>query len=101
MEQESVNYKHRGQTPPWVRRIQGSINEIRKELSVLVEIRRDNRKVMNINRTRLLKKYNIEKTEELDQLIAELKQKVSEKIRLSRYRKRQNQYYENKLFRTD
>ena len=28
---------------------------------------------MDINRTRLLKKYNIEKTEELDQLIEELK----------------------------
>ena len=34
---------------------------------------------MNINRARLLKKYNIEKTEELDQLIEELKQKVSAK----------------------
>ena len=57
---------------------------------------------MNINRTRLLKKYIIEKTEELDQLIEELKQKVSAKTqRLSRYRKRQNQYYQNKLFRTD
>ena len=78
------------------------MNDIRKELSALVEIRRDNRKVMNINRTRLLKKYNIEKTEELDQLIEELKQKVSAKTqRLSRYRKGQNQYYQNKLFRTD
>ena len=66
----------RSKTPPWVRRIQGSINDIRKELSALVEIRRDNRKIMNINRTRLLKKYNIEKTEELDRLIEELKQKV-------------------------
>ena len=53
-----------------------------------MEIRRDNRKVMNINRTRLLKKYNIEKTEELDQMIEELKQKVSAKTqRLSRYKK--------------
>ena len=34
----------RSKTPPWVRRIQGSINDIRKELSGLVEIRRDNRK---------------------------------------------------------
>jgi hypothetical protein len=92
----------RSKTPPWVRRMQGSINDIRKEFSALVEIRRDNRKVMNINRTRLLKKYNIEKTEGLDQLIEELKQKVSTKTqRLSRYRKRQNQYYQNKLFRTD
>jgi hypothetical protein len=45
-----------------------------------MEIRRDNRKVMTINRTRLLKKYNIEKTEDLDQLTEELKQKVSAKI---------------------
>ena len=57
---------------------------------------------MNINRTRLLKKYKGEKTEELDQLIEEFKQKVSVKTqRLSRYRKRQNQYYQNKLFRKD
>jgi len=35
-------------------------------------------------------------------VIEELKQKVSAKTqRLSRYRKRQNQYYENKLFRRD
>ena len=65
------------------------------------KLRRDNRKVMNINRTRLLKKYKIEKTEELDQMIEELKQTVSAKTRLSRHRKRQNQYYQNKLFRTD
>ena len=79
----------RSKTPTCVRRIQGSINDVRKELSALVEIRRDNRKVMNINRTRLLKKYNIQKTEELDQLIQELKQKVSAKTqRLSRHKKR-------------
>ena len=67
-----------------------------------MEIRRDNRQVININRTRLLKKYNIEKTEELDQLIEELKKNVSaKKQRLSRYRKRKNQCYQNKLFRTD
>jgi hypothetical protein len=66
-----------------------------------VEIQRDNRKVTNIKRSRLLKKYNIETKEILDQLIEELKQKVSAKTqRLSRYRKRQNQYYQNKLFRT-
>ena len=57
---------------------------------------------MNVNRTRLLKKYNIEKIEELYQLTEELKQKFSAKAqRLSRYRKRQKQYYQNKLFRTD
>jgi hypothetical protein len=92
----------RSATPPWVRRIQCSINDIRKELSVLVEIQRDNRKVMNMKRTRLLEKYNTEAKGSLDQLIEELKQKVSAKTqRLSRHRKRQTQYYENKLFRTD
>ena len=57
---------------------------------------------MNIKRTRLLKKYNIEVKESLDQLIEELKQKVSAKTQqLFRYRKRQTQYYQNNLFRTD
>jgi hypothetical protein len=38
----------------------------------------------------------------LDQLIEELKQKFSiKKQRLSRHKKRQNQYYQNKLVRTD
>jgi len=83
----------RSKTPPRVRRIQRSINDIRKELSALVEINTDNRKAQNIKRTRLLKKCNIEKKEHLDQLIEELKQKVSAKTqRLFRYRKRQNQY---------
>ena len=40
----------KSQTPTWVRRTQGIINDIRKELSALVEIRRDNRKVMNIKK---------------------------------------------------
>ena len=47
----------RSKTPPWVRRIQENINDIRKELSTLVEIKRDNRKAQNIKRTRLLKIY--------------------------------------------
>jgi membrane protein involved in colicin uptake len=50
----------------------------------------------------LLKKYNIEKEEDLNRRIEELKQKVSAKTeRLSRYRNRKNQYYQNKLFRTE
>jgi hypothetical protein len=34
-------------SPTWVRRIQGSINDIRKDLSVLIEIKWDSRKVKN------------------------------------------------------
>jgi len=67
-----------------------------------VEIKGDNRKTQNIKRTRLLKKCNIEEKENLDQVIEELKQKVSAKTQqLYRYRKRQNQYYQNRLFRID
>jgi mannitol-specific phosphotransferase system IIBC component len=65
--------------PPWVRRIQGSINDIRKDLSALTEIKQDSRKVKNIKKARLLKKYNILKEDNLDQLIEEIKQNVSAK----------------------
>jgi hypothetical protein len=56
-------------------------------LSALVDIKWDSIKVKNIKRVRLLKKHNREKEENLDQLIEELKQKVSAKTqRLSMYR---------------
>jgi hypothetical protein len=67
-----------------------------------VETERDNRRVQNVRRNRLLKKYNIQKEDDLNPLIEALKQKVSAKTqRLARYKKKQNQYYQNKLFRTD
>ena len=85
-------------THPWIRRIQNTIKDMRKELSQLVEIQRDNRKKMNKNKAKLFKKCNIETKEGLVQLIEELKQKVSAKTqRLARYKKRQEQYYQNKL----
>jgi hypothetical protein len=71
-------------------------------VEMLVEIKRDNRKVQDIKRTRLFKKCNIEKEEDLNRLIEDLKQKFAAKTqRLSRYRKRQNHYYQNKMFRTE
>ena len=89
-------------TPPWIRRIQNTINNMRKELSQLVEIQRDNRKTMNKNKAKLFKKYNIETREGLAQLTEELKQKISAKTqRLAGYKNRQDQYYHNKLFKTD
>ncbi len=63
---------------------------------------------MNKNKAKLFKKYNIEMKdwkqmkEGLAQLIEELKQKISAKTqRLARYKKRQDQYYHNKFFKTD
>ena len=64
--------------------------------------KRDEIKIQNMKRIRLLRKYNTEKKENLDKLIEELKQKVSTKTQwLLWYGKRQNQYYQNKMFRTD
>jgi len=67
MEQQSIKSTETGNTLLG-KRIQGTVND-RKELSLLVEIKRDNRRVQNIKRTRLLKKYNIEKEEDLNRLI--------------------------------
>ena len=77
----------RQHTTPWVRLIQDSINDMRKELSKLVETWKDNRQITN-KKTQLLKKYSVEKEEDLDQLIEELKQKISaETQQLIRYKK--------------
>ena len=77
----------RQHTTPWVRLIQDSINDMRKELSKLVETWKDNRQITN-KKTQLLKKYSVEKEEDLDQLIEELKQKISAKTQqLIRYKK--------------
>ena len=45
-------------------------------VSALAEIKRDEMKTQNIKRKRLLRKYNIEKEENLDQVIEELRQKL-------------------------
>jgi hypothetical protein len=59
-------------------------------------------KAQNMKRKRLFKKYKTEEEENLDQVTEELKQKVSSKMqRFSRYRKRQNYYYQNKMFTTE
>jgi len=78
-----------------------SINGIRKDLSAWAEIKRDEIKTQNMKRKRLLSKYKTENEENLDQVMTELKLKVSAKTQqLFRYR-RQNQYYQNRMFRTD
>jgi len=43
----------RSKTPPWIRRTQESINDIRTELSALVEIKKDNRKAQNIKKNQI------------------------------------------------
>jgi hypothetical protein len=45
----------------------------RKELSVLAEIKRDEIKTQNMKRIRLLRKYNTEEKENLEQVIEEFK----------------------------
>jgi hypothetical protein len=69
----------RSKPPLWVRLTQGSINNIRKDLSTLIEIKWDSRREKDIKIARLLKKCNKGKEENFDQLIEHLKQKVSAK----------------------
>jgi len=63
------------------------VNGIRKELSAEAELKRDEINAQNMKRRELLRK----KKENWDQVTEELKQKVSAKTQLSRYRKRQSQ----------
>jgi hypothetical protein len=74
--------------------------KLHQKRPALVEIKRNEMKTKNMKRKRLLRKYNIEETN-LDQVTEELKQKVSAKVqRFSRYRKRQNQCFQNKMQQT-
>ena len=63
---------HSPKRPPWVRRIWESIKGIRKGLSYLAEIERDEMKTQTMKRKRLLRKYNTEKEENLGQVTEEL-----------------------------
>jgi hypothetical protein len=72
-------------------KLKESINGIRKELSAKSEIKRYEIKVQDMKRMGLLRKYNMEKKENWDEVIEELKQKVSAEMQLSRYRKGQSQ----------
>ena len=93
---------HSPKTPPWVRCTNESINGVRKDLSDLALIKRDEMKNKNMKRNRLPRKNNMKEEKNLDQVTEELKQKVSAKAQqFSRHKKRQNQYYQNKIFRTD
>jgi hypothetical protein len=54
-----------------------------------------------IRKERLLRKYNMEKDENLDQVTEELQKKcISKDATIFRCRKIQNQYYQNKMCRT-
>ena len=63
--------------------MQDSINDIREDISGLAQIKRDKMKTKIMKRKRLLRKYNKEEEENLDQVIEELKQKISAKIQFS------------------
>ena len=63
--------------------MQESINDIREDISGLAQIKRDKMKTKIMKRKRLLRKYNKEEEENLDQVIEELKQKISAKIQFS------------------
>jgi hypothetical protein len=55
--------------------LQESVNDVRKELSALAEIKTDKMKTHNMKRKRLLWKYNAEKKEHLAEVTEEIKQR--------------------------
>jgi hypothetical protein len=57
----------------------GEYKWYQEDLSALAEIKRDEMKTKQIKRKRLLRKYNIEEKENLNQVTEDLKQKVSAK----------------------
>lgn len=64
-------------TCPWVRRIQVSTNDVRKEVSPLAKIKIKKKEIetKNTERNRLHRKYTKEKNDILYQLIEKLKKK--------------------------
>jgi hypothetical protein len=98
------SHKSKTQSPKtaqWVRQKQESRNSIRKELSALAEIKTDDRKAQDMKRKSSLKKYNIQKKENLAQVSDALKQKVAARCNNCLDTGRPNHYYQNKIFRTD
>ena len=60
-------------TSPWVRRLQESVNDGRKELSALTEMKKDEMKTHNTKIKRVLWKYNTKKKENLVEVTEEIK----------------------------
>ena len=89
-----------GKDPPWKRRIQNKINNMRKDISRLKELETQNLKNKKLV-DELTKKHQLSK-KNIKQVVEELKQHtraLSKKI--ERYENRVKQYHQNKLFQTN
>jgi hypothetical protein len=84
----------------WKIRMQEQIRNWRKELSILVETGTgsDNGK-LNRKKRKIFQKYSVTNAREVGHLTETLKQKVQAKAqRIRRYKKRETQYSQSKMF---
>ena len=95
--------KNRRNVNIWKIRMQKQIRSWRKELSIIAETGTgsDNGK-LNRKKRKIFQKYRVTNAREVAQLAETLKQKVRAKAqRIRRYKKRETQYTENKMFKED
>lgn len=89
-------------SPPWQKRLENKILKLRKDLSSLAAIKKG---ILTNNQKKvehLFNKYNIKNNQDLEEEIEKQKQMIAATAqRLRRYRKRSNQYHQNKLFETN
>lgn len=95
--------RHTGsKEPPWKIRIQKQIQGLRKETSILVEVRQGNMSRSLKKVKDLFRIHGIEDEEKLNIVIENLKQKISSKTqRINRYSKRIEQFNQNRMYNTD
>ena len=93
--------KRKRKQPLWKEKIQKSIDQKRKDLSTLTEIKAG--KNVNIQKKKkLMKIYAIKNNDEIDNVRERLKQEIQAKAqRIRRYEKRSKFYRQNKLFKQD
>lgn len=100
--QKRPQMKTKEYLPPWQRRLENKIAALRKDLSILVCISENKMMKDRKQAQDVISKYKINNEEELMLTIEQSKQKLTATAqRLRRYRTRQNQYLQNKMFQSN
>ena len=97
---KSSQSQHKDNKPWWKRRLEGQINELRKDLSRIEQMDRGAMKDSDM-RNRLMKKYQI-KGKGMSVVKEEIKQRVKAKAaKVKRYDGRVRQFHQNRIFNTN
>ena len=95
--EKKVKRKKKKEAPPWKIRLTSRVNQVRKDLSILTEMK--NQKIRNIKIiAEIKKKYNLEKNP-IKSCIEELKQEITAiSHKIQQYTARCEIYCQNKMF---